>query len=378
MKRREFVQKAVAGLATATIPFTGNVKAQEKGSSNVVVQYRGLGKTGMKVSVVGFGAMRTSDPNVIHHALDKGVNYIDTAHCYMNGNNEVIVGNVLKTRRKEVFVATKCHINSEEEMLKSAEASLKSLQTDYVDIMQLHSMKSADQVLNETAMKALDKMKQKGMTRFVGFTTHKNQVECIEAGIKAKFYDTILVTYSFKTDPAIEEAIERAVKAGIGIIAMKTQAGGYKKDDRGDWSPHQAALRWVLKNPNISTAIPSMVTFDQVDENVGAMRSSFGFQDQKILERYSHLFDCEICRMCGSCESNCVYHLPIQDINRALMYAEGYRDYDMAIRTYREIAKNTTVNVCYSCADCTTSCKYQLEIPKRMKKAFDLFKSSLV
>ncbi len=375
LNRRDFVRTVLLGGVATVVPWKMAGPSQQGNASeqNANVQYRTLGRTGLKVSVVGYGAMRTSDPNVIHHALDKGINYIDTARGYMDGNNEIIVGNVLKTRRKETYIATKLHSDSEAAMMKSVATSLKCLQPDVIDVIQLHGLTSREEVFNEEAVQALDKMRQKGMVRFVGFTTHKNQVECLEAGIKAKFYDVILVAYNFKSEPAIGEAITEVAKAGIGVVGMKTQAGGYAAKEFENWSPHQAALRWVLQSPSVATTIPSMVSFAQVDENLKVMGKSFGARDQEILDRYGELYDHVLCRMCGTCEKQCRFGVPIQDINRCVMYAEGYRDYDLALRTYRELRREAPINACPDCNACTVSCKYGLDIPARLARAREIF-----
>ncbi|MDZ7292723.1 MAG: aldo/keto reductase [candidate division KSB1 bacterium] len=375
LNRRDFVRTIFMGSVASLVPwrFAGQSKKDNARKDEVNVQYRTLGRTGLKVSVVGFGAMRTSDPNVIHHALNKGVNYIDTARSYMDGNNEIIVGNVLKTRRKETYIATKLRPSSEDEMMTSVATSLKCLQTDVIDVILLHSLVSRAGVFNEEAMNALDKMRKKGMVRFVGFSTHKNQVECLEASIEAKFYDVILVSYNFKSDPAIGEAITKVAQAGIGVVGMKTQAGGYTDPGLEGWSPHQAALRWVLQNPGMATTIPSMVTIAQVDENVKVMGKRFGAHDQEILERYGELYDRVLCRTCGTCEKQCQFGVPIQDINRSLMYAEGYRDYDLALRTYRELFTEAPLQACLQCENCTVTCKYGLDIPARLARAREIF-----
>lgn len=375
LNRRDFVRTVLMGGVASVVPwkFAGQTQKDKARQDEVSVQYRPLGRTGLKVAVVSFGAMRTSDPNVIHHALDKGINYIDTARSYMNGNNEIIVGHVLKTRRKEAYIATKLHLDSEAEMMQSVATSLKCLQTEVIDVIQLHGLSSREEVFDKDGMNALDKMRRKGMVRFVGFTTHKNQIECLEAGIATKFYDVILVTYNFKSDPALGEAIAKAAKTGIGVVAMKTQAGGYASQELANWSPHQAALRWVLQNAGVATTIPSMVSLAQVDENIKVMGASFGARDQEILDRYGELYDRVLCRLCGTCEKQCRYGVPIQDINRSLMYAEGYRDYDLALRTYRELLATTPVDACANCKQCEVTCKYGLDIPSRLARAREIF-----
>lgn len=380
MSRRDFFQTTMLGGLASLLPFKGKGLAETvtDDPKEIPVQFRTLGKTGLKVSSIGFGAMITSDPTVIHHAIDLGINYIDTAASYMKGNNEIMVGNVLKTRRKETFIATKLKLGTEESMMESVQNSLKKLQTDVIDVIQLHGLNSKEKVLNEEYLNLLDKVRKKGMARFVGFSTHDNQAECLLAAIEAKFYDTVLVAYNFTSDPTIGEAITKAGEAGIGIVAMKTQAGGYQGKDLGDWSPHQAALRWVLKNPQVSTTIPSMTSFAQVDENFGAMKADYGYKDGRMLKRYVNQYDQELCRMCGSCRNMCSAELPIQDINRCLMYAEGYRNFDLALQTYAEISKKSDNTACDDCGICQVKCKYHLNIPERIGRAKELFGTATV
>ncbi|NTV83999.1 MAG: aldo/keto reductase [Bacteroidales bacterium] len=230
MSRRDFFQTSMLGGLASFLPFkgTGWTRAGADEKETIPVQYRTLGKTGMKVSTIGFGAMLTSDPTVVHHAIDLGINYIDTAASYMKGNNEIMVGNVLKTRRKEVFIATKLKLGTEESMLESIQNSLKKLQTEVIDVIQLHGLNSKEKVLNNEYMNLLDKARKKGMVRFVGFSTHDNQVECLQAAIESKFYDVVLVSYNFTSDAALTEAISKTGEAGIGMVAMKTQAVGYQ------------------------------------------------------------------------------------------------------------------------------------------------------
>ena len=379
IKRREFMQSTLLGGIASILPFQGTVleASVDDNPTKIQIQYRLLGRTGLKVSTVGFGAMITSDPTVIHHALDLGINYIDTASSYMRGNNEILVGSVLKTRRKETYIATKTKLGTEEKMMESVANSLKKLQTDVIDVIQLHGLNSKNQVLNQDYMNVLDKMRKKGMVRFVGFSTHDNQAECLLAAIEAKFYDMVLVAYNFSSDPVIGEAIKKAGEAGIGIVAMKTQAGGYQGKDRGEWSPHQAALRWVLKNPYIATTIPSMTSFSQVDENFAAMKSAYSSHDEKILQRYANLYQNEICRMCGACRNKCPQGIPIQDINRCLMYADGYRNFDLALQTFSEISRKFPASACSDCGACQVKCKYSLNILERVQRAKELFAATI-
>ena len=173
---------------------------------------------------------------------------------------------------------------------------------------------------------ALIKLKEQGKVRFCGITTHKNQAEVLNALVDDpdRFFDTALVAVNFKSDKDIILAIERAAKANIGIIAMKTLAGGYATEVSGKISPHQAALKWALRNPNITAAIPGMKDLSQLKEDIAVMGMPFELADERILQRYHAAVKPYYCHLCGKCEGTCPMGVEISTINRSLMYAEGY------------------------------------------------------
>ena len=381
--RREFLLNtmqtmAAAGFALPVLAPGKSTAAQAGGELSqaqkpVHVEYRTLGNTGMKVTAVSYGAMRTRDEAVIQRALDLGINYIDTARGYLGGLSESIIGNIMKTRRKEAFLATKFKPGTVSEILELVETSLKALQTDHIDVIQAHGLSTLEQIKNPNILEALTKLKKDGKVRFVGFSTHKNMTELIREATKMKFYDTVLTTYNFQVPADLTEAIEEAGKAGIGIIAMKTQVGGYTDPAMGGLSPHQAALKWVLQNKGIATAIPSMVTYDQLNENVQVMGAKLGRRDHDILDRYARTTGSRFCRMCGACTGRCPFGVEIADVHRALMYREGYGDSILAHETYHGIPESIRPAACTSCAACRVFCRFGIDIKKRMTEALAIW-----
>lgn len=343
---------------------------------------RVLGKTGIVVSPVGIGAMTTRDPDVIRHALDKGANYVDTADCYMGGENERIVGRALKGIRGKVVVASKVHIAPVDQMIRSVENSLKSLATDVIDVMQLHGIGSEAEVVNDNAREALRKLIEQGKIRVAGVTTHSGQEAVLRAVMKHGFYKTALVGYSFRTDvgltasirnalvpgPGLSAAIRDAGAAGIGVIAMKTQAGGYEVPDSA-LSPHQAALAWVLENPGVALAIPGMVSFAQVDENLAARGMRLGWSGRKTLSLYSRAIADRHCGLCGHCAGACPRGVDVQGVLRSLTYLEGYGRVDLARDSYRGLGPGRTAAACLSCAGCVVSCPLKLEVDRLARRA---------
>jgi len=377
MDRRTFLRISAMGAATAAA--SGYGCAQEPTPPPVPIAggavFRTLGRTQMKISTVSFGAMRTAEEAVFQAAFDLGVNYVDTARGYMNGRNEGIVGKALKGYRDKVYVATKVKPASKDEMRRSVETSLTQLKVDYVDLLQLHGITSKNDVANPEYREVLAEAKKQGKARFIGITTHKNEAEVINAVVDdpERLYDTVLVAYNFDKGPEVKEAIARAAKAEVGIVAMKTQAGGYKTRELGEISPHQAALKWVLMDTNVAAAIPSMINLEQLNEDLAVMGLPMTKADLEILERYQEAIARYHCRGCGKCEGTCPRGVDVASVNRCLMYAEGYGDIELARASYGEIPYSASVGPCGDCAKCTALCPRGINIMERVAAARSLF-----
>ena len=366
---------AGAGLAGAQTPTAapgGEAKAQ-----GVAEAHRTLGRTGMKISVIGVGALKTSDPAIFQAAFDRGVNYIDTARAYLDGRSEKLVSEALKGYRDKVYVATKALPGAKEQLQASLQESFENLKIDYVDLLQLHHVESKDDVYNKEYRDVFAEAKKQGRTRFIGVSTHKNEADVINAVVDdpEKLYDTVLVTYNFKSSPEVKAAIARAAQAGIGIIAMKTQAGGYNSKEFGDVTPHQAALKWVLQDKNVAAAIPGMNSLNEVIEDTAVMGMMQLTQaDLDALRRYEVAIAPYYCHRCDSCRRTCPMGVNISEINRSLMYAEGgYNDLSLARMNYGEIPTTASAAACGECARCVAACPHGLNIGERMQRARQLF-----
>lgn len=380
MNRRTFLKTGLVGATSALVGGSAIADAAQRYASAEpfvfpTPVYRTLGRTGLKVTVVGFGAMLTTEPEVMKTAFDHGINYVNTARVYMRGKNEEILGKALKGLREKVYVATNVlpPSSSKKDIVRDVEASLKALETDYIDLIQLQNADPERMSFPETR-EAMAELKKQGKVRFFGVTTHKNQAEVLNTVVndRERFFDTALVAYNFKSDKEIGEAIDRAAKAGIGIIAMKTQAGGYAPEALGSASPHQAALKWVLRNPNVTTTIPSMKDLTQVKEDISVMGMPFRKADGNVLRSYGAAVQTDYCGLCGKCEGTCPKGVEISTINRSLMYAEGYKDRELALSTYRGIPSSVSASACLDCSACAARCVNGLRIPAKMKRARNL------
>ncbi|MBW2259834.1 MAG: aldo/keto reductase [Deltaproteobacteria bacterium] len=389
--RRQFLRDVAVTCATTGLivsPLSAGValgkeEPKESVDTQPKMEYRSLGKTGLKVSALSCGVMQLKDPAVLFEALDRGVNYFDTAHGYQGGKNEKMLGKGLKDYgRDKVFVATKVppyergimvkQLRDTSTMEKMLEKSLQRLQTDYVDVLLLHNIVDPSWPGNEDMMYFLARQKQAGKARFVGISFHadgSNFVDIVNETLKTKFYDVFLATYNFKSPPEHTEALRLARSKQVGIIAMKTQAGGYDKGVTGGLNPHQAALKWVLDKDFIDCAIPGMVNRDQLSQNIAAVGKKPGWSDRKVLDSYyTAIKDC-YCVRCGECASSCPGHVDIPSIHRALTYWEGYNDPELARAAYGELSTQENAHACMDCSSPTCRCANGIKIGERMRYA---------
>ncbi|MFA6147576.1 MAG: aldo/keto reductase [bacterium] len=387
--RRGFLKiaGAAAGLAAAGPLLRsayGTSRSAAASSPAQGEEKRALGTTGFRISTVGFGAMTTRDPEVIRFAIDRGVDYVDTADCYMGGENERIVGRALAGVRNKVILASKVHIAPVDRMIRSAENSLRSLKVDVIDILQLHGVSTEGEVTDGRAREALQKLIDQGKVRVAGVTTHSGQETVLRAVRKHGFYKTVLVAYNFRSDTGVTAAVKNALgmseglsntirsvgESGVGIIGMKTQAGGYPSP-AGGASPHQAALAWVLSNPGVAAAIPGMTTYAQVEENLGARGKRFTFVDRFTLHRYAMEIGDRHCGLCGACAGQCPQGVDIPSVLRSLTYLDGYREPGLARSAYHSLPAGRNAEACGGCSSCLVVCRLRLPVGRLTRETHE-------
>jgi predicted aldo/keto reductase-like oxidoreductase len=380
--RRDFL--AAAGLAIPTTALAGLGAPQQPAKPKAAApefSYRVLGKTGLKVTTVGFGCMITSDPSVIERAADIGITYFDTARGYQNGNNERMVGAALKAKRKGLTLSTKTGARTKEEALQHIDTSLSELGTDHVDVWYLHGKSKAEDLTDEL-LEAQQIAKKAGKTRFVGVSTHGGQPELFPAVIqKMPHFDVILTSYNFTMDAKMDDLIAAAVKQGIGIVAMKVMAGGFRRAKPGDKQTEilkregamLAALKWVVKNKNVATTIPSITDNEQLEENLKAMAVPFSDADQKVLMAQLEHITPLYCRMCGSCTGRCPKGLPVSDMIRFASYSDGYGQFQLARESFLSLPAELRSVRCTDCATCAIQCPNGVRVTDRLRTAQELF-----
>jgi uncharacterized protein len=370
--RRKFLQ---AGLILPAAGFVASHDLNQLGQAPAGGGYRTLGKTGLKVSGVGSGVGITPDPQVINRAIDLGISYFDTARGYGNGNSEVITGAALKGRRNKVVLASKTDAKTKADVLKDMDASLKALQTDYLDIWHLHSRDTPDTITDE-AVEACEMLKKQGKTRFIGVSAHDiNAV--VDRILKIGKFDVVQTTYSYAIGaPFRQESISKLYRAGIGVVAMKViiaVAGFVPREVKLPNEGPLAAIKWVLLNPAISTTVPYTKNIAEVEMNVRAMKESYTPQDEKLL--YARLQEIRplYCRMCYGCNGKCPEGVPVTDELRFLAYHDFGGNFDQARGNFERLPQQIRSIRCSDCSSCAIQCPNGVDVRNRLIRAQTLF-----
>lgn len=376
INRRDFLRlSATVGAGAFIAPGISASKVSDTVSkvSNTEIPVRTLGRTGIKLPILSMGVMRADNPNLLRAAYNSGIFHFDTAHGYQNGRNEEMIGNFFSGKPRDTyFIGTKVKFDYplkesfEKDLDDMLDVSLKRLKMDYVDVFYAHAFRTTEEVLDERIIAAMKKIKESGKARFLGFSSHAHKPEQLDAAVKAGIYDVILISYNFKLKNLKEtnEAVERAAKAGIGIVAMKTMTGGTEDAGGKKKINAQACLKWAWENENITTAIPGFVNYDELDECLAAVQNTVLTEGEQ--QYLASLCNKEMlfCQQCGVCSSQCPSQLPIPDIMRAYMYAYGYKFAKLSKETLAEL--NLPADACSGCDTCKVECPSGFAVDKKI------------
>lgn len=363
-RRHFFLMSGIAAAAYA--------QSRKPSTSTVEPRYRTLGKTGLRVTEVGFASEGVTDSSVIARGIDLGINFFDTAHAYEGGNNERTLGQALKGRRKNVIVATRTYAKNAAGMRENLDQSLRELGTDYLDLWYIGDKDNPSAVTDD--MLEVQRAAQKaGKTRFRAFSTHR--IVRMMDFILANKFDVVMIPYSFAQGTprdrgrfpveGLDDALGRLKQAGIGVVAMKVMGGNYTMKPGG----HLAAIKWVLRTDRIATMALRMADHDQVMEDVKAMSGSFTAGDEKLLMAQSERIRPVLCRMCGACDGVCPKGLPTSDMVRFVMYADGYGDTAMARSRFRALPEPVREVRCGDCTSCPIRCPNGVRVRDQLIRA---------
>ena len=393
--RRQFLHNSSLAGAGAVLA-TNAVNAATPGrnfSQTEVRSYRRLGRTELKISDISMGTsrLRRGEEHLVDHALERGVNYFDSAESYTRGQSESVLGNALKGKRDQVVLVSKTLSRTNtpaQRLMHDLEGSLQRLQTDYVDIYMNHAVNDTGVVANPEWQKFVDTAKQQGKIRYTGISGHAGHlVDCIDYALDHNLIDVMLVAYNFGQDPKFYEGlargfdriatqpdlprvISRAKSKDVGVVAMKTLMGARLNDMRSYEDQgatfSQAAFSWVLSNPDVDALIISMTSQDRIDEYLGASGSTQVTQEARgLLDTYAQLNGANYCKhACDMCSGACPHGVPISDVLRTRMYATDYQDLTFATDEYALLQTNAQACLACSGQPCQSACPNGIEIHK--------------
>jgi predicted aldo/keto reductase-like oxidoreductase len=384
-KRREFLKKSVLGITGAALLQKNAISA---GSTDIrlgkipELPSRVLGRTGIRAPLISLGTGGAYDPNFVRAAYDAGIRLFFSATYYGEGNNEKMVGEGLKGLPRDSFVVGTAvpadgFDNRQgkfssgfdpDAYIRKAEACLTRFGLDYVDFFLFPFAGKRESLLHEPLLKALGRLKAEGKTRFLGAATHNDCADALRLAADSGVYDIVMTAYNFTTEnkEAMNEALAYAAGKGIGVLAMKTTAGGYRDKSRTQPLNTDAALKWVLQNENIATIVSGMSSAEQLKKNLSMI------SDLRMTKDEMKDIDLAItgtgpglyCHQCRRCVPQCPNNLEIPAAMRSYMYAYGYRNTRLAKANLEDAGFDGSC--CESCSSCSVRCTAGFDIREKI------------
>ena len=386
--------------------------------------YRTLGKTGLKVSILGFGAMRlpmegnappgTFDPaapvderkavDMIEYAVANGINYFDSAYMYHSGKSEVILGKGLKGQRDKVLIATKLPVvlaRAPEDFDRFINEQLARLGTDHLDIYLLHGLDrgSWPRVRDMGILPFLDRIKADGRARHVGFSFH-DDVRAFKEIVESYDWDLCQIQYNYLDEhyQAGREGLVYAASKGLGVVVMEPVRGGRLAEPVPDsvktiWSaadikrsPAEWALRWVWNHPEVSTVLSGMSTMEQVVENVRTAgetkENSLSEKELRLIgvaaDAYRKMFkvDCTGCAYCMPCKQGVAVPMIFSAYNDLFVSERNAQGATMLYNMF--MSPERRASACIECGECEEKCPQHIPIADELKAAHEaLFRPDL-
>lgn len=328
------------------------------------MEYRTLGKTGLRISRMGFGGIPIQRIDaegtklLLKKMAEQGINYIDTARGYTV--SEEYIGYGLEGLRDKFVLATKSMSRTKEAMASDIETSLRNLRTDYIDLYQVHNpnMDQLEQVTGKGgALEALMEAKDAGKIGHIGITAHSTAV--FEKALELDWVETVMFPYNIVESQG-EELIRRCAEKKIGFIAMKPLAGGAIEDS-------SLALRYVCSNPDMTVVIPGMAEISELETNIAACENTapLSEEEQERIENVRGQLGTDFCRRCNYC-APCTVGIDIPSVFLFAGYLQRYNLAEWGKSRYSTL--KVKASACIGCGECETRCPYHLPIREKLKQ----------
>jgi predicted aldo/keto reductase-like oxidoreductase len=385
--RREFLKSAV--VSGAALGVGGSALAQTEGKPQEAaaekVPRKKLGSTGADVPILLLGCAQRFDPvydRILHRAFKEGVEYLDTALRYAEGQSHLTIAPFIKQigDRKKLWITSKAHGTKPAEFHEGLDKCLADMEIDYLDLFFMHSVKEPEH-LEPEFLKMGEEMRKSGKTRFWGFSCHGDkQVELMNKAAETGGHDVIMFRYSFAKygDLELNKAIDACKKAGIGLIAMKVQSA--IPDDQEsvvefqskDFNLAQAKLKAVWADERIDAVVSHMDNTTKLAENIAAAKSpvQLSMGDFQQLQRIATATAAYSCQGCSHiCEPRLDGPVRVADQLRYLMYEECYGEREAARKLYRSLKPTERAIEGVDFSRATQACPQGIDIAARLAVA---------
>ena len=399
MDRRTFIK--TTGMGATSLALSGGLSgklltaeaAQGNSSDIKAMPTRILGKTGVPVPILSLGGIIdwTINQSLLRMSLNMGINYWDTAHNYENGKSELGIGQHFEKYhedRKKIFLVSKSSGSNEPRgMTQRLNTSFERMKTDYIDLYFLHGANMPNTLTPE--VKAwVEQRKKEGKIRFFGFSCHSNMAGMLTHASDLGWIDVIMPSYNYSlmNNEDINRGIDACYKAGIGLVAMKTQGqrfgpGGSARDEdiavtesfmAKGYTLHQARLKAVWTDERIASCLSALYNLTILKDNVAAATDSvqLSWSDMNMLNRLAKVNRSFYCQGCMRCASVMASESRIHDILRYMMYYNSYGERDEARKLFRALPANIKNDLTlkdYSPAEGV--CPNKIKIGKAMREA---------
>ena len=333
------------------------------------MEYRILGKTGLKISRMGFGGIpiqkidAEGTRKLMHQLKDAGINYIDTARGYTV--SEEYLGYALEGIREHFVIATKSMSRDKAGMARDIDISLKNLRTDYIDIYQVHNA-TPEQLQQVTApggaLEALLEAKRDGKIGHIGLTAHS--LETFKLALDMDWVETFMFPYNIVETQA-ESLIHKCAQKNIGFVDMKPLAGGAIENGT-------LAMRFICANPDVTVVIPGMAEEKEIDENAAACSdtSPLTAEEKAAINEIRSALGTNFCRRCNYCQP-CAAGINISGAFLFEGYLSRYGLQDWARARYATLP--VKASACIGCGACEDRCPYNLPIRQMLKTVAEKF-----
>ena len=359
MRRRAFL---AAGLAAPVL-------LRPAAAADSPLPQRTLGRTGLTVSVLGFGCSGVRETALYRRAVDLGITYFHLLHDAKTRNPEAAAA-LLPFRNRIVVGCMTSARASMEAMGQELDSFLAMSGFGHVDLWYFVTPTPAQR---EMFVGAFEEARRAGKARFAAITTHSlpDHVEALTAPGSA--IAAVMLVHNFTSASEVSAQVDRLPAAGLAITPMKPMAGNFTTQTSGEASAqHAAALRWLVADPRVSCVPPIMTSLAQVEANAAAVRMPFSKSDEAVLTAWKPRVSERFCRDCGTCAGSCPHEIAVAGLVRASMYAEGYRDLERARRELEAIPAARRGPACADCRECTVHCPTGVDVRARVERALAL------